>query len=205
MTSLAASIVVLTILHLIQAQENEIVKAMLLNEVIPDVLDEGPKEVLKVTFDNGAKVNMGNELTPTQVQNQPHVEWDSEEGAYYTLLMTEPDAPSRADKSVGEWQHWLVGNIAGNDVAKGTLLSGYQGSGPMLGTGLHRYVYLLFKQPHQLEFDEKFSPNTTTEGRPLFSTRKFMKKYNLETPIAGNFYEAQYDEIAGVLLAQLGF
>ncbi|KAF8414558.1 hypothetical protein L210DRAFT_3434826, partial [Boletus edulis BED1] len=26
----------------------------------------------------------------------------------YTLVMTDPDAPSRSDPKMGEWRHWLV-------------------------------------------------------------------------------------------------
>lgn len=150
-------------------------------------------------------MNKGNELTPTQVQNEPHVEWSAEDGGYYTLLMTEPDAPSRNDLSLREWQHWLIVNIPGNDITKGTVLSGYQGSGPGKGSGFHRYVYLIFKQSQELQFEEKFSPANSIEGRSNFSTRKFMDKYGFGAPIAGNFYECQYDEYSDVLLAKLGF
>ena len=44
---------------------------------------------VQVDFDSGVSVDGGNELTPTQVQNQPiKVTWDVEEGAHYTLCMT---------------------------------------------------------------------------------------------------------------------
>ncbi|XP_075148656.1 protein D3-like [Haematobia irritans] len=194
----------LVLIYSTEGEENEISKAMLLHEVIPDLLDEGPRETLKVTFGNGVTVNKGNELTPTQVQNEPNVEWEAGEGVFYTLLMTEPDAPSRNDLTMREWQHWLVVNIPGNNITKGTILSEYQGSGPDQGTGLHRYVYLLFKQPKAIQFDETYSAATSTKGRPHFSTRRFIKKYDLGIPIAGNFYEAQYDEYSDVILRLLG-
>ena len=50
---------------------------------------------LKVTWENGAKAAFGNELTPTQVKNRPTVHWDADPNAFYTLIMTDPDAPSR--------------------------------------------------------------------------------------------------------------
>lgn len=34
---------------------------------------------------------------------------------------------------VFQWHHWLVGNIPGNDVSKGEVLSDYVGSGPPEG------------------------------------------------------------------------
>lgn len=149
--------------------------------------------------------NMGEELTPTQVQNPPQVEWSADKDSFYTLLFTEVDAPSREDTSLKEWCHWLIVNIPENYVDKGDLLYGYQGSGPQKGSGFHRYVYLLYKQPEKMDFDLKYSAANSIKGRPNFSTKDFSKKYKLGAPIAGNFYEAQYDEFSDVLLARLGF
>lgn len=49
------------------------------------------------------------------------------------LLNSDPDAPSRADPKFREWHHWLVGNIPGNDIKSGEVLSEYVGSGPPQG------------------------------------------------------------------------
>lgn len=37
----------------------------------------------------------------------------------------------------------------------------------------------------------------------MTNTREFAKKYNLGNPIAGNFYQAQYDDYVPILHAQL--
>jgi hypothetical protein len=42
-------------------------------------------------------------ITPTQAQSRPVVGWEAEKGAYYTLVMTDPDAPSRLSPSLREW------------------------------------------------------------------------------------------------------
>lgn len=34
-------------------------------------------------------------------------------------LNLDPDAPSRAEPTLGEVHHWLVTNIPGNDISKG--------------------------------------------------------------------------------------
>jgi phosphatidylethanolamine-binding protein len=58
-------------------------------EIVPDVLKSVDDiQKLKISYLSGVKVDMGNILTPTQVKNQPIVEWEAEEGALYTLLMT---------------------------------------------------------------------------------------------------------------------
>lgn len=75
--------------------------------------------------------------------------------------MSDPDAPSRANPTVGEVRHWYVVNIPGNKVSEGETLFDFIGSGPPKDTGLHRYVFVAFKQPSgKLEFDEPRVPNT---------------------------------------------
>lgn len=44
----------------------------------------------------------------------------------------------------------------------------------------------------------------TTENRFKFSIYNFSKKYNLGTPVAGNFYLAQYDDYVPIVFHQLG-
>uniref|UniRef100_A0A6M2DGN6 Putative 54s ribosomal protein l35 mitochondrial-like isoform x2 n=1 Tax=Xenopsylla cheopis TaxID=163159 RepID=A0A6M2DGN6_XENCH len=172
--------------------------------VVPDVITKPPKSTLEVCYPSGVKVNEGNELTPTQVKDIPAVKWDADAKSFYTLCMTDPDAPSRADPKFREWHHWLVANIPGNDVSKGETLSEYVGSGPPQGTGLHRYVFLVYKQPDKLTFDEKRLTNRSGEHRGQFSIAKFATKYNLGQPIAGNLYQAQWDDYVPELYKQLG-
>lgn len=65
----------------------------------------------------------------------PSVKWAADPSSFYTLCMTDPDAPSRQDPKFREWHHWLVGNIPGANVDQGETLSAYVGSGPPEGTG----------------------------------------------------------------------
>lgn len=114
----------------------------------------------KVVYPSGAIVNFGNELTPTQVKDKPIVTWDVESDSYYTLIMSDPDAPSRETPTFREISHWYVVNIPGNNVEKGDTIVDFIGSGPPEGTGLHRYAFLIFKQNGgKLEYDETFISN----------------------------------------------
>lgn len=65
------------------------------HEIVPDVINKAPETEVSIDYPSGAKVEMGNVLTPTQVKDQPHVHWEAESDAFYTLCMTDPDAPSR--------------------------------------------------------------------------------------------------------------
>lgn len=80
------------------------------------------------------------------MKDVPKVEWNADENELYTLLMVDPDAPSRADPKFRSYKHWAVINIPGADVARGDQITEYIGSGPPNKTGLHRYVFLMYKQ-----------------------------------------------------------
>lgn len=102
---------------------------------------------------------LGDELTPTQVRTAPWLTWEAEEEAFYTLMMIDPDVPSRENRELGEVRHWLVMNIPECFVESGDEIIQYLGSGPQNGTGLHRYIFLVWKQDNEIiEHDE---PRTT--------------------------------------------
>ncbi|CAD7084251.1 unnamed protein product [Hermetia illucens] len=173
------------------------------HQVVPDIIDQAPKVILEISYPSGVKVDSGNELTPTQVKDKPTVTWKAESGALYTLLMTDPDVPSRENPTYREGRHWLVVNIPGNKLDEGQTLIDYIGSGPPAGTGLHRYIFLLFKQQGRVESNLSAS-NRSREGRIKTSTRELIKELNLGDPVAGNLYQAQYDDYVPILHQQLG-
>ena len=185
---------------------NQVVEAFKKHEIVPDVIPKAPEKLVKVVFDSGVEASLGNILTPTQVKNQPKVNWEAENEQLYTLIKTDPDAPSRNDPKFREWHHWLVVNIPGKEVNKGETLSEYIGSGPPVETGLHRYVYLVFKQPNGTIEDPEHGHLTNKSGskRGTFKVSKFAAKHKLGNPIAGNFFQAEYDDYVPELYKQLG-
>lgn len=72
------------------------------HQIVPDVIPVAPTDVAKVSYVSGVSANEGNELTPTQVKDSPKVEWNAQSNAFYTLCMTDPDAPSRQDPKFRE-------------------------------------------------------------------------------------------------------
>lgn len=111
------------------------------------------------------RVHAGNRLTPRQVKDQPPiVRWPAASNAsasdeFYTLMLCDPDAPSATDARQREVLHWCVVNIRGGDLrlGGGRTLFEYIGSGAPEHSGLHRYVFVVFRQPgrHPLEFEEE--------------------------------------------------
>lgn len=99
---------------------------------------------------SGVSVNLGNNLTPTSVKDEPYVEWSADPNNLHALMMIDPDAPSRTNPLARSFKHWLVINIPGSDVAEGDIITQYVGAGPPKRTGLHRYVFLVYKQADEI-------------------------------------------------------
>ncbi|CAG9767907.1 unnamed protein product [Ceutorhynchus assimilis] len=169
---------------------SEVVENFKAESVVPDVVDVAPKAKISLIYPGNKEVNF-NELTPTVVRpQQPEVKWETDPNKFYTLSNVDPDAPSRATPTFREINHWLVVNINGNDLSTGQTLVSYRGSGAPRGTGLHRYIFLVFEQQGEINVTEiQNLANDVTK----FSIRKFAQKYNLGNPVAGNFYLAQWD------------
>jgi phosphatidylethanolamine-binding protein len=159
------------------------------SKIVDDLIPKPPDSLLDIQFDCGF-TTLGNKFTPLQVRNRPSASWkQANDNDSYTLIMTD------AEGSGKEWLHWLVGNIHGNAVDKGDLLVNFFPSAPPKDSGEHRYVFLLFKEPEKINFKgyEKIS-TFEMEGRDKFSTKGFVEKHKLGTPVAGNFYLASWDE-----------
>ncbi|TKC37143.1 hypothetical protein EI555_002473 [Monodon monoceros] len=168
-------------------------------------VDKRPQHPLQVKY-GGAEVDeLGKVLTPTQVKNRPtSIAWDGlDPGKLYTLVLTNPDAPSRKDPKYREWHHFLVVNMNSNDISSGTVLSDYVGSGPPKGTGLHRYTWLVYEQDRPLKCDEPILSNRSGDHRGKFKVANFRKKYELGAPVAGTCYQAEWDDYVPKLNEQL--
>lgn len=178
--------------------------ALRADSLIPDVLDRAPTAVVEVKYPSGVAANLGNELTPTLVKNIPTVRWPTEPGAQYTLILTDPDAPSRAEPRLREGLHWLVVNIPGTDIEAGETYAEYIGAGPPQGSGLHRYLFLVFKQPvGRIVLDRAKVSATSVEGRYGFKTRHLVEEFGFAAPVAANYFQASYDDYVPDLHAQL--
>lgn len=102
---------------------SSIVAALKREQIIPDVLPETlaftPTVLFSVVYPNGAEVNLGNEMTVVDTQDEPELRlaalngpWDdSASEASYTLAMLDPDAPSREEPIYRTFRHWLVGRF----------------------------------------------------------------------------------------------
>ncbi|GAB6024933.1 hypothetical protein CHUAL_010036 [Chamberlinius hualienensis] len=170
--------------------------------IVPFLIPVAPKDTIKVVYPGNVMVRDGDELTPTQVRDKPLVEFTGDSNKFYTLIMTDPDAPSRSDPIYKEVLHWLVVNIPGNSLAKGEMIADYIGAGPPQDSGLHRYIFLVYEQPGRITVDLPRSSITSVKNRLKFETSEFAEKYKLGEPKAGNFFQAQYDDWVPKLRSQ---
>uniref|UniRef100_A0A8D8LZJ2 Protein D1 n=1 Tax=Cacopsylla melanoneura TaxID=428564 RepID=A0A8D8LZJ2_9HEMI len=149
-----------------------------------------PGDIVHVEYTNGKQtetVHFGNELRPTFWKVTPHVHWDAHPLIHYTLVMVDPDAPSRQNPTLGEFRHWLVVNIPAGNITLGETITAYTGPDPPVGTGFHRYIFYLYRQPGPIEFDEK---HRAAWKREKFSAKMFAEKHYLKGE-AGNFFIAK--------------
>lgn len=170
--------------------------------------------LLQVKYNFDVKVNRGNELEPVQVKNPPEdIRWpgltcdpknaQKEPKALFTLVMVDPDVPSAENPSKGEVLHWMVVNLAAQncetssslDVKNGQTIVSYLSPNPTEGSGLHRYLILLYKQSgflSQTRIDLQ-NPQISARNRTNFSVAAFAAGHALNL-VAGNFFTAQADD-----------
>jgi len=98
---------------------------------------------MKVLYNN-LEVKNGIFLTPKETRMEPKIDYNAKQNALYTLILHDPDAV------VGNYFHWLVVNIPGDNIKNGDTLFEYKGPAPPKGSGTHRYKFLLYEQPERI-------------------------------------------------------
>jgi len=166
---------------------------------------------LTLTYAGGStasSASSGGELTPTETCTAPTLSFQGAAGKIYTVIVTDPDAISRAKPIYREFIHWVCSDVSFN--ADGTQAGApnhvlpYVGPGPPHSSGLHRYVFLLYEQPAGAD---PSSLATTFAGRGG-------KRAHLAATAAGvglgpvaaiAWYQAQWDESVDATHEAIGF
>lgn len=55
------------------------------------------------------------------MKDEPRLMWPAEADSFYTVMLIDPDAPSRQNPQFKNVLHWLVVNVPGRDVAAGVI------------------------------------------------------------------------------------
>lgn len=190
------------------------------HKIIPEVIDKFDTHgLLTIEYSQHHHVTMGNTLKVKDAQTTPTVqftlnspnqqqEMNVDEEDRFTLILTDPDAPSNKDHKWSEYCHWIVTDLALNannsgshdqlstliDLSKGHEIVPYMGPGPPPKTKKHRYVFLLYKQdPKAHLVAPPDRPNWGT-GVPGSGVRDWIKKHGGHSKLLGvNFFYAQND------------
>jgi len=151
-------------------------------------------------------VTGGNLFIQSDISEAPIVRWkNATAGKFYTLMMLDFDGdaggswpePVRSGEN-SPVRHWIVGNIPGHVLvgsgyvesektsasAKATVLQSYRA--PHIPVVSDRYGLYLFEQAKEIEFAPVTGPITN------FDFKKFLETYQLENPVASNFFVAIY-------------
>ncbi|KAJ7298255.1 hypothetical protein O6H91_13G066500 [Diphasiastrum complanatum] len=158
---------------------------LVVGRVIGDVLDAFVPSVDMTVYYGVRQVTNGCEIKPSATLLPPSVQIAGryEDGSLFTLVMTDPDAPSPSEPTMKEWVHWIVTDIPGaTDVTKGREIVPYTPPKPPIG--IHRYVFALFKQRGPMLM-------TPPLVRQNFITRLFAQEHGLGLPVAAVYFNAQ--------------
>jgi phosphatidylethanolamine-binding protein (PEBP) family uncharacterized protein len=177
--------------------------------LVPDLLSSfNPSALMTVTFPNVGPIPIspGQNLLMQQVAKAPQVTVTPANSSVsttgnFTLMMVDAFAAG-TNESNGQILHWL-NNFATlqNDPPScpslnvstecGVVVTNYVSPAPPVGTGLHRYVILLFPQPPS--FSPPANLSSPNVGIDLyFHLTDYISSSNLGQPIAGMFFEVQF-------------
>ncbi|CAO3699329.1 unnamed protein product [Rhizopus stolonifer] len=161
-------------------------------EITPNIVPEGfsSSTLLDIKYPKGSDVALGNFIKPSDSDEAPEVNFVvPDQDSQYTLLMVDPDAPSKENPKFSPYRHWVVVNIPGSsNLASAQHISKYIGPAPPPKTRDHRYIFLLYKQSSTHENAQAFSSEPT-----LFDFKGFAQENNLEL-VAVNYFISRNDD-----------
>lgn len=140
-----------------------------------------------------------------QVQHKPDKIEACPEGSpfdpskYYSLVMCDPDAPSRNSPKYRSWLHYTVINIRPSetgdvlDLNKGEEVVTWAPPSPPPGTGFHRYIWFLFESDNNLQFHGTRITGSSGKGRASFNIQDFIKSHHLGQPVSVAAFEVHHE------------
>ncbi|KAI6672320.1 hypothetical protein NL676_000226 [Syzygium grande] len=170
---------------------SRLIEPLSVGRVVGDVVDIfTPTVKLNVIYNSNKRVSNGHELMPAVIVSRPRAEVGGDDmREAYTLIMTDPDAPSPSDPRLREHLHWMVTDIPGTtDASFGREVVSYETPRPAVG--IHRYVFVLFKQRGRQ------AVAGAPASRDHFNTRAFSLDHGLGLPVAAVYFNAQRETAA---------
>ncbi|KAF9533341.1 phosphatidylethanolamine-binding protein [Crepidotus variabilis] len=178
----------------VQAIEAHFTQSLL----VPDLLSSfTPSSLLTVNFAGVGELQPGQALVKEQSAPYPTVKVTPGNSSVtlngtYTLAMVDAEAPG-SKLPEGQTRHWLVNGvkISGNDISNSSAVAvtDYAGPGPAAGSGVHRYVVVLYEQPANFSPPEALSKPGVPVQPFVFSD--YVKNSNLGPLVAATYFTVQ--------------
>jgi len=167
--------------------------------IVPNFLRKVPEYPLYVSFGD-IVVEPNTAMDTSQMQMKPTLSWVNQASDLYTVIIEDIDIINPPIK----YNHWLVTNIPGEDVYNGDQVLEYIPSfhfditaEGQLDTTLpgiqNRHMVLVYRQKTRLDLSGQAGCNPDIVEPPrITSADELQAEYNLEGPVAGNFYRVGY-------------
>lgn len=140
-----------------------------------------------------ARVYNGNVIKPAEASDPPTINYEGNSDTLWTLLMTTPDG--HLSNSNNEYCHWFIGNIPGNDIAKGEQLIDYLRPIPARGLGYCRYIFVLYKQDKHIDYTKykRQQPCLNLSERDWNTLDFYREHQDYITPAGLAFFQSDWD------------
>ncbi len=155
---------------------------------------------LTVTY-QGVAARDGNELAPRQVMKPPVIAFKATKNRNYTLVMIDPDAPSRHEPIYREFVHWVVVNMPGSNET----VASYNGAAPSYNSGLHRYFFFLYEQPSEFSSSHVSKLKEYFVRRGGFTLERWAENMGFGKPIGVEAFQSKWDEYVDELHNEMHF
>jgi len=94
---------------------------------------------------NNNRIEDNQILSVYETQSEPKITYNCNNNDLYTIFMYDPDS------LFGNRFHWLLINIPCSNLNNGDTLLTYIGPSPPAKTGMHRYMFELYKQRNKIQ------------------------------------------------------
>ncbi|KAI1209502.1 PEBP-like protein [Annulohypoxylon truncatum] len=203
--------------HLLDSDVNEVQRELEKAEIFPTVIDKFlPSFLLNAEWSSGERTELGNTVKVDKVQNEPTITVRrggsasssgvrGNSNVTYTIIITDPDAPSRENPEWSEFCHFIATDveISSSETSAAVRSSSlkdivpYKPPGPPPKTGKHRYVFLLLAPVNgttgSLDLSKPSDRKHWGTGKARHGVRDWAEENGLE-PVAANFVYAQNEE-----------
>lgn len=105
---------------------------------------------------NDKIIDYGDKVTKEETKEAPTIKYKKQPDKLYTLIMTDPDAPSAKNPEYRHFLHWLVVNQS--ETSSGDIINEYIGPSPPEGSGVHRYYICTMEQNHKIKINKSPFP-----------------------------------------------